>query len=193
VRAMGSAEESAKEILEAVESVLPELAEHSTDEVLRTEWLAGVSPGLVAMQRLLYLTILVNEIGPAERLGSVLEELRSLVSGSVHAGLVEGQLVRAGVRCKSEKFVLVAAPEGRPVGPSRRYDIKEKNSRMAIDEASQPRASSTRRASTDRGACAGRTRSMLTRSRSAPTATQQIVRPKSADVTSPGEGTFLSI
>ena len=85
-------------ILDAVEGVLPELLEHASDEALRNEWLSGSSPGLTDMQRLLFAAILVNEIGPDERLNAVVGELRGLVAGSVHQGLVEGRLARAGVR-----------------------------------------------------------------------------------------------
>lgn len=98
IKATGSPEESAKAILSALEAVLPELVEHSTDEALCNEWLAGSSPGLVEMKRLLYLTILVNEIGPAEKLGGLLGELRRSVSGGVHEKLIESQLAMAGVR-----------------------------------------------------------------------------------------------
>ena len=84
-------------ILEAIEGVLPDLVDHSTDDALRDQWFAGSSPGIGDMQRLLFLAIVVNEIGPRERLGSVVGELRSLVGGSVHEGLVERRLAGAGV------------------------------------------------------------------------------------------------
>jgi hypothetical protein len=81
-----------------LEAVLPELIAHSTDEALRDEWLSGLSPGIGKMQRLLYLAVLVHEIGRSEKLGSVVEELRRLVSGGVHEVLVERQLTAADIR-----------------------------------------------------------------------------------------------
>jgi hypothetical protein len=98
VKVTDSVEESATIIRGALEGVLAELVEHSTDEALRSEWLSGSSPGIGNMQRLLFGAILVNEIGPSEKLGGVIRELRGLVSGSVHEGLVEGRLARASVR-----------------------------------------------------------------------------------------------
>jgi hypothetical protein len=92
------AEERAHLILDGVNRLMPDLVAHSTDAALRDEWLAGASPGLGAMQRLLYLAILLNKIGPSEKLADVLSDLRGLVAGQVHSGLVEGQLARAGVR-----------------------------------------------------------------------------------------------
>ena len=50
------------------------------------------------MQRLLFLAIVLNEIGPSERLGGVVRELRDLVSGSVYEALMDGRLAREGVR-----------------------------------------------------------------------------------------------
>jgi hypothetical protein len=98
VRAAESPGDSARVLLDALEGVLPELSDYSTDEALRDEWLAGASPGLVEMQRLMYLAILLNVIGPPEKLERVVGDLRSLVSGSVHQRLVETRLARAGVR-----------------------------------------------------------------------------------------------
>jgi hypothetical protein len=97
VKATDAADAAGRVILAAVEGLLPEVLEHASDEALRDEWLAGSSPGLTDMQRLLFAAILVNEIGPAERLPTVIGELRHLVAGSIHQGLVEGQLTRAGV------------------------------------------------------------------------------------------------
>jgi hypothetical protein len=98
VKSVDSPDEVARMLLNAVETLLPDLLDHSTDEALRSDWLSGSAPGLTAMQRLLFGAILVNEIGPADRLRDTVEELRRLVAGSVHQGLVEGQLERAGVR-----------------------------------------------------------------------------------------------
>ena len=100
VTATDTAEVAAQFILASVEGVLPELFEHSSDEALRDEWLAGSSSGLTDMQRLLFATILVGEIGPAQRLEEVLGELRRLVIGTVQEGLIERRLANAGVRLK---------------------------------------------------------------------------------------------
>lgn len=88
----------AQAFLGAVDEVLPKLLAHSTDEALRDAWLSGSSPNLTKLQRLLYATILVHELGPAERLGEILSALRVLVAGGAQEGLVERRLERAGVR-----------------------------------------------------------------------------------------------
>jgi hypothetical protein len=93
-----AADKVARTILDAIDGILPGLLAHSTDEALRAEWLSGRSPGIVNMQRLLFLSILLNEMGPTERLGEVVGELRTLVQGTVHESLVEGRLARAGVQ-----------------------------------------------------------------------------------------------
>lgn len=98
VDASDSAAQCAHVILQAMHRVLAVADEHSTSEALRDEWLAGSSPGLTDMERLLFATILVNEIGPAERLGGLVHQLRASVAGGVHEGLVERRLVRAGVQ-----------------------------------------------------------------------------------------------
>lgn len=92
-----SAAEASSALLACAKRVLPDLLEHSTDTALRDEWLRGHAPGLGKMQRLLFLAILLHEIGPRERLEGVLRELRELVSGGIHQGLIEMQLAEAGV------------------------------------------------------------------------------------------------
>ncbi len=52
------------------------------------------------MQRLLFLALLLKKTGPAEHLESVVEELRGKVKGTVHAGLVNYNLEKAGIRVK---------------------------------------------------------------------------------------------
>ena len=84
-------------LLSAVEGILPDLSSHSSDASLRDEWLEGRSPGLTKMQQLLYAAILVNEIGPPDKLQSVVDALRSLVEGTIHEGLVEARLRTSGV------------------------------------------------------------------------------------------------
>lgn len=98
VDAAVTANACAESLLAAIDEILPALVAHSTDETLRDEWLSGMSPGLTNSQRLLYAAILVNELGPAERLPGILSELRGIVAGGVHEGLIERRLERAGVR-----------------------------------------------------------------------------------------------
>jgi len=98
VKATDSVNECAKAILSALDGVLLELHAHAENEQLRDTWLAGQSPGIGRMQRLLFLAILVKQLGPADRLRDVVAELRQLVSGSVHAGLVDRQLKMAGIQ-----------------------------------------------------------------------------------------------
>jgi hypothetical protein len=100
VAATDSPDDCAQRILDAADSALPELLAHSTNTALRDEWLAGASPGLTDMQRLLCAAVVVNELGPVERVRDVVAELRALVAGSVHEHLVERQLTRAGVQVK---------------------------------------------------------------------------------------------
>jgi len=91
-------DDSAQVIVDAAESILPELVAHSTNQALRDEWLGGASPGLTKMDRLLHAAVVVNEIGPLEKVAGVVGELRALVARGVHEGLVERQLARAGVQ-----------------------------------------------------------------------------------------------
>jgi len=98
IAATDSPDVCAQVILGAVQSVLPELVAHSTNPALRDEWLGGASPGLTDMNRLLYAAVLVNQIGPVERIAEVLGELRASVADSVHEALVERELARAGVQ-----------------------------------------------------------------------------------------------
>jgi hypothetical protein len=97
VRETDSPAESARTMLRCLEGVLVQLEEHSTDQALRDEWFTGSSPGIGKMQRMLFLAILVKEIGPPERLEEVVEDLRTFVSGTVHEALVERQLAEAGI------------------------------------------------------------------------------------------------
>jgi hypothetical protein len=98
IKSTDSASVVASMLISAIEDVLPDLNEHAGDEALRDTWLSGFSHGLTAMQRLLYLAILVSEIGPADRLAPVVSELRRLVAGGIHEGLIEQRLARAGIQ-----------------------------------------------------------------------------------------------
>jgi hypothetical protein len=96
--ASDAAEAVAATLIATLEETLSELGRYERDEALRDEWLSGSSPGLTAMQRLLYLSILVSEIGPAERLPQVVADLRSSVSGGPQERLLDLQLARAGIQ-----------------------------------------------------------------------------------------------
>lgn len=101
VRSSDDADETARILLAALDGiVLPRLARYSVDEALRDAWLEGSSPGITEMQRLLFLALLLKKTGPAEHLESVVEELRGKVKGTVHAGLVNYNLEKAGIRVK---------------------------------------------------------------------------------------------
>lgn len=78
-------------------TVLPELEKRSSDELLRDEWLTGSAPGLTALQRLLFLVVLLRDLGPRECLPESIKALRALGASSSHVGLVEFELKRLGL------------------------------------------------------------------------------------------------
>jgi hypothetical protein len=95
--ASGAREDELASILESVDRVVDELRAHSTDEALRDEWLTGASPGQGAMQRMLFLAVLLKKLGPQALLDRVVGDLRKLVAGGVHEGLTEERLKTAGL------------------------------------------------------------------------------------------------
>jgi len=97
VLATDSAPATAKCILSALGTVLPDLQAHATDSSLRDEWLAGSSPGLTNMERLLFLAVLLKKVGPADALTEVLRELEDGVASGRHPRWVQDALVNAGV------------------------------------------------------------------------------------------------
>jgi hypothetical protein len=92
-----SVSECAMEFSSAIEEVLPDLLKHGSNEVLRDVWLSGRSPGLVDVRRLLYLTLLMKELGPRERLGEVIHDLRVVAARTGALGQIERRLVDAGL------------------------------------------------------------------------------------------------
>ncbi len=56
--------------------IIPELQKYSSNSALRDLWISGRSPGLTKFQRLMHLMVLLNEIGPTEKLEQIIEELR---------------------------------------------------------------------------------------------------------------------
>jgi len=76
------------EVESALNRSIAELKTYLNDEVLRDLWLAGISPGLTDLQRLMLLSVLVKMLGPADQLAAVLEKLR---------GTAQNDLERIGV------------------------------------------------------------------------------------------------
>lgn len=74
-----------------------DLQSHRSDVELRDAWLTGHGGGLTRMQRLIYLSCLVKQIGPADRLDEVVGELRAYVEGRPQAAIVRHQLARIGI------------------------------------------------------------------------------------------------
>jgi hypothetical protein len=75
-------------------------AEATSDGSLRDLWLTGTAPGITEHQRLLYLAILLNEIGPASLLAPTLAALRGQSGdvGDLKRSMLEARLTFAGVR-----------------------------------------------------------------------------------------------
>ena len=84
-----------QEVARAIgDQAVPEIRKVLSDEALRDLWLAGKSPGLTDIQRLLYLSVLLKHAGPADRLGGVLAELQSKAAGKPVASRVAVHLER---------------------------------------------------------------------------------------------------
>lgn len=100
IKAADSIDGYLQDFLGHLDAVLTDLSAHATDASLRDVWMTGQSPGIGEMQRLLFLAVLVNKIGPAEHLEGVISALRKLVSGSVHERLIDRQLAKAGIEVR---------------------------------------------------------------------------------------------
>ena len=72
--------------------VIPAVQQHLTDEALRDLWLTGRAPGATDIQRLLCLSVLLKDLGPADRLDDVITELRRKAAGTATAATVEDHL-----------------------------------------------------------------------------------------------------
>lgn len=68
---------------------LPAIREFIHDENLRNLWLSGKSPSLTETQRLLYLAILLKQIGPVEILETTLAELQQVSVNKPSAVMAE--------------------------------------------------------------------------------------------------------
>jgi hypothetical protein len=77
---------------------VPELLRVLDPAELRNDWLDGRSPGLTDMQRLLNVSVLVQELGPPERLPMLIYELRSQSQGRPHEQVVENHIEKLGRR-----------------------------------------------------------------------------------------------
>jgi hypothetical protein len=90
-------EQVAQRLLGAMEVPSLELSEKESNAALRDVWLSGQAPGISHLQRLLYLSILLHEIGPRERLDEVLSELLRSVDQKPQQPLVLQRLRFAGI------------------------------------------------------------------------------------------------
>jgi hypothetical protein len=88
----------AARLVQAIDSILPVLLAHATDDALRREWLAGRCPGLTAFERWIYLAVLLDEAGRHDDVARVVSELMAAVAGTVHERVAESRLRHAGVR-----------------------------------------------------------------------------------------------
>lgn len=95
-----SVEQNVELVIRHFDDVLAELEQHSSDEALRDEWLTGSSPGLTPMRRMIYLLILLEEIGPEVKIAGVAEDLRRFVAGTVHQGIVNYELELSGSKVR---------------------------------------------------------------------------------------------
>jgi hypothetical protein len=64
-----------------IEYAIPEIHKYQTDMALRDLWLSGSSPSLTEFQRLQYLSVLLNELGPSNLLEQILEKLKQVSKG----------------------------------------------------------------------------------------------------------------
>lgn len=86
-----------RELAPALENVvIPVVLAHIGDEALRDEWLCGEAPGLTDMQRLMYLSIMLKEIGPHDALESVIAELKQQTEGKPAEATVHRHLQKLG-------------------------------------------------------------------------------------------------
>jgi hypothetical protein len=86
----------ADELLARLKSIQVDLEKHCSDDVLRDEWMSGRSPGLTDLERLLYLSVLLKEIGPISELPNVASTLKSRF-GESHAGLLQRHFTTLGI------------------------------------------------------------------------------------------------
>jgi hypothetical protein len=97
VTAEETPEEVARVLSETISrAVLPDLDQRASDEALRDEWLAGGSPGITDLQRMLFLLALLHDLGPQEQVAPTIAALRTR-HGTTHGGLIEHDLRLLGL------------------------------------------------------------------------------------------------
>jgi len=70
------------------------IAENSSDQNLRDLWLSGNSPGLTNIQRLIYLSVLLKQIGSQEKLSAIIEEMKTISRGKATEFTVDDHLLK---------------------------------------------------------------------------------------------------
>lgn len=73
---------------------IQEINHYISDESLRDLWISGQSPSLTEFQRLMYLSVLLKEIGPAELLEPTLTKLKQISEGELSAITAELHIER---------------------------------------------------------------------------------------------------
>src|SRR5262245_38306929 len=99
-----SVERVTNELCDALIKVaIPEISRLITNEALRDLWVSGKSPGLTNLSRLVNLSVLLHEIGPAIALPDVLSEYRKeAAQNAVSAGTIERHLSRVKLAPKQQ-------------------------------------------------------------------------------------------
>jgi hypothetical protein len=79
-------EELGKTILNIVKDyAFPAILEFISDEALRDLWLSGKSPSITEFERLLYLAVLLKQIGPLENLDTTIKKLKDVTKNKPSA------------------------------------------------------------------------------------------------------------
>ena len=95
LRAKPNDQEGLKKFTQAlVHHAVPYVQAMASDEALRDLWLTGNGPGLTSVQRLIYLSILLREIGPTPALPAVIDQLNEQSSGKPVRARVQAHLKR---------------------------------------------------------------------------------------------------
>jgi Domain of unknown function (DUF4304) len=85
-----SVENLGKEIVNPLTNrAIQEINHYISDESLRDLWISGQSPSLTEFQRLMYLSVLLKELGPEELLEPTLLELKQISEGKPSAVTAE--------------------------------------------------------------------------------------------------------
>ena len=88
-------EELTDYLLHSIEHLaVPEINKYLDDSALRDLWLSGRSPSLTEFQRLLYLSVLLKEIGPIALLEPTLNRLKQVSEGKRSAYTAEVHIRR---------------------------------------------------------------------------------------------------